>query len=115
MEVAFEPLKKVIFNYVCPNLKNEPFQLFKSVCQETQDPDDSGKTTKISVQQYVDIFNGLMRSLPSETEWLVDVHEFFIRNLSPELREKMESDGYTTHLQSNSKDPFNQIKLIEEA
>ena len=56
-----------------------------------------------------------MRSLPSENEWLVDVHEFFIRNLSPELREKMESDGYTTHLQSQSKDPFNQIKLIEEA
>ena len=31
MGVAFEPLKKVIFDYVCPNLKNEPFQLFKSV------------------------------------------------------------------------------------
>ena len=85
MDVAFEPLKKVIFDYVCPNLKNEPFQLFKSVCQETQDPNDPSKTTKISVQQYVDIFNGLMRSLPSESEWLVDVHEFFIRNLSPEL------------------------------
>ena len=115
MEVAFEPLKKVIFNYVCPNLKNEPFQLFKSVCQESQDPDDSTKITRISVQQYVDIFNGLMRSLPSENEWLVDVHEFFIRNLSPELRDKMESDGYTAHLESNKKDPFTQIKLIEEA
>jgi hypothetical protein len=115
MDVAFEPLKKVIFNYVCPNLKNEPFQLFKSVCQETQDPNDPNKTTKISVQQYVDIFNGLMRSLPSETEWLVDVHEFFIRNLSLELREKMEADGYTSHLESNKKDPFTQIKLIEEA
>jgi hypothetical protein len=115
MDVAFEPLKKVIFNYVCPNLKNEPFQLFKSVCQESQDPEDSTKITRISVQQYVDIFNGLMRSLPSESEWLVDVHEFFIRNLSPELREKMEADGYTAHLESNKKDPFTQIKLIEEA
>ena len=56
-----------------------------------------------------------MRSLPSESEWLIDVHEFFIRNLSPELREKMESDGYTTHLQNNKKDPFTQIQLIEEA
>ena len=27
----------------------------------------------------------------------------------------MESDGYTTHLMSNKKDPFTQIKLIEEA
>jgi hypothetical protein len=115
MDVAFEPLKKVIFDYVCPNLKNEPFQLFKSVCQESPDPEKPGKTIKISVQQYVDIFNGLMRSLPSEAEWLVDVHEFFIRNLSTELREKMESDGYSTHLQSNSKKPFHQIQLIEEA
>ena len=27
----------------------------------------------------------------------------------------MESDGYTAHLESNKKDPFTQIKLIEEA
>lgn len=115
MELAYEPLKKVIFDYVCPSIKNEPFQLFQAVCQETPDPNDLNKKTKISVQQYADIFNGLMRSLSSDSEWLVDVHEYFIKNLAPDIREKMESDGYQVHLKSTSKLPFNQIKLMEEA
>jgi hypothetical protein len=115
VELAYEPLKKVIFDYVCPSIKNEPFQLFQAVCQETPDPEDLNKKTKISVQQYADIFNGLMRSLSSDSEWLVDVHEYFIKNLAPDIREKMESDGYQVHLKSTSKLPFNQIKLMEEA
>jgi hypothetical protein len=115
IELAYEPLKKVIFDYVCPSIKNEPFQLFQAVCQEAPDPSDPNKKIKISVQQYADIFNGLMRSLSSETEWLVDVHEYFMKNLAIDIREKMESDGYKAHMQSTSKKPFNQIKLMETA
>jgi hypothetical protein len=115
IELAYEPLKKVIFDYVCPSIKNEPFQLFQAVCQETPDPEDPNKRIKISVQQYADIFNGLMRSLSSDSEWLVDVHEYFMKNLASDIREKMESNGYNVHMQSSSKLPFNQIKLMENA
>jgi hypothetical protein len=115
IELAYEPLKKVIFDYVCPSIKNEPFQLFQAVCQEAPDPNDPSKRTKISVQQYSDIFNGLMRSLSSEREWLIDVHEYFMKNLAVDIREKMESDGYKVHMQSTSKNPYNQIKLMDAA
>jgi hypothetical protein len=115
VELAYEPLKKVIFDYVCPSIKNEPFQLFQAVCQEALDPTDPTKRTRISVQQYADIFNGLMRSLSSDSEWLVDVHEYFMKNLASDIREKMESDGYRVHMHSTSKLPFNQIKLMETA
>ena len=117
LEVAFDPLKKVIFNYICPNLKDEPFQLFQSVCQETIDSSNPSSTTKITVEHYADIFNNLMRSLPSDSndEWTVDVHQYFIQNLATDIREKMESDGYKDHLSSTSKLPFNQIKLLDNA
>ena len=114
IETAYEPLKQVIFGHVCPNLSNEPFQLFKSVCQESRDPKTS-TITKLSVQQYYDIFNSLLRSLPSMVEWQVDVHEYFISNMSPQLREVLEHDGYTAHQATQSKQPFEQMQLIENA
>lgn len=115
MEVAYLPLKEMIFEYVCPSLKNEPFMLFKSVCQESPDKDDASKVTILSVQQYSDIFNGLMNSLPTETVWPIDVHEFYVSNKAQDLRERMEADGYKSHQVNQSKMPYDQIKLIEEA
>ncbi len=116
-DVAYEPLKKVIFNYICPNLKDEPFQLFQSVCQESIDPTNSSATVKISVEHYSDTFNSLMRSLPSNTdvEWSVDVHQYFVKNLAQDIRDKMENDGYKAHLSATSKQPFAQIKLLDDA
>ena len=89
LDHAYEPLKLQMFSHVCPDLKNEPFQLFNSIKQTSIDPNDTTKTINMGVGTYSDVFMSMMRSLPTSNEWTVDVHSIFVMNLALEIRQKM--------------------------
>ena len=97
-------------------MATDPFQLFQSISQVTQDPQDSTKTERIDVITYNDLYSSLLPSLQVDVaEWSVDVHQYYVDNLAPDIRTKMELNGYTDHKQTVSRSPVNQIQMIGQS
>ena len=82
----------------------------------TQDPQDSSKSERIDVITYNDLYSSLLPSLQVDVaEWSVDVHRYYVDNLAPDIRTKMELNGYSDHKQTVSRSPVNQIQMIGRA
>ena len=65
---------------------------------------------------YNDLYSSLLPSLQVDVaEWSVDVHRYYVDNLAPDIRTKMELNGYTDHKQTVSRSPVNQIQMIGRA
>ena len=97
-------------------MATDPFQLFQSIIQVTQDPQDLSKSERIDVITYNDLYSSLLPSLQVDVaEWSVDVHRYYVDNLAPDIRTKMELNGYSDHKQTVSRSPVNQIQMIGRA
>lgn len=113
---AFASFIQEILEVACHDLATDPFQLFQSISQVTEDPQDSTKSECIYVITYNDLYNSLILSLQVDVaEWSVDVHRYYVNNLAPDIRTKMELNGYSDHKQTVSCSPVNQIQMIRRA
>ena len=82
----------------------------------TQDPQDSSKSEWTDVITYNDLYSSLLPSLQVDVaEWSVDVHRYYVDNLAPDIRTKMELNGYSDHKQTVSRSPVNLIHMIGRA
>ena len=60
---AFASFIQEISDVACHELATDPFQLFQSISQVTQDPQDSTKIERIVVITYNDLYSSLLPSL----------------------------------------------------
>jgi hypothetical protein len=111
---AYPILLDQIFKQSCPNFVDDPFDTLNKVHQRTTLSDGSIVTSP--VRGYHDMVQIILTTFPRDAtaQWAANPFRKFVEGLLPDIRDKMESNGFKKHIHSVSSAPHEQIKLIQE-
>jgi hypothetical protein len=114
MKIAYNSILERIFKQTCPNFIDDPFDTLNKVHQESILP--NGTSHRSSVREYYNMIQIVLTTFPRDAnaDWSSNPFRKFVENLSPAIRDRMESNGFRKHIQSVSTRPHDQSQLIQE-
>ena len=74
-----------------------------------------GEKVELNVKQFHKSLLRLTGFMPKLGQWSIDVTQHFINHVSPDIRDGMESQGFTYNTTASTKDAFSQITALQNA
>jgi hypothetical protein len=112
LEAAWPFATAKVFSQTCPNFTDDPASVIQGIHQESTK--DNEKIT-LSVEQYFKSIQTLTNFLPKTESWSIDVVQHFCNNVTPAVREQMQTQSYNYDASKGSKFPFDQIMNLQAA
>jgi hypothetical protein len=91
LEAAWPFAAAKVFSQTCPNFTDDPASVIQGIHRESTK--DNKKVT-LSVEQYFKSIQTLTNFLPKTKSWSIDVFQHFINNVTPAVREQMQTQSY---------------------
>jgi hypothetical protein len=112
LEAAWPFATTKVFSQTCPNLTDDPALVIQNIHQEST---KDNETVTLSVEQYFKSIQTLTNFLPKTEIWSIDVVRHFCNNVTPAVREQMQTQSYNYDASQGLKLSFDQIMNLQAA
>jgi hypothetical protein len=112
-KVAWPILIGKIFRRLCPNFLSDPYKTLNSI-KQTNIIDGNSVTS--TIRQYNDRTTIVLATFDKHlAAWPTNPFRSWVDNIDPEIKNKMEQNGFRTHTTAVSNSPIDQINYIQHA